>query len=40
MNENTNELEVEELEDSCDCAHCHHHCGGEDEEFNEEGDCE
>lgn len=38
--EKNEELEDDEFEDSCDCSHCAHHCGCEDDEFNEEGDRE
>ncbi len=40
MEEKKEELEDDEFEDSCDCSHCAHHCGCEDDEFNEEGDRE
>ncbi|MCX6795549.1 MAG: hypothetical protein NT165_02385 [Candidatus Falkowbacteria bacterium] len=41
MEENKNKEEgvEEEMADGCDCSHCHHHCGS-DEEENEEGDRE
>jgi hypothetical protein len=42
MEENKDELEGidEEMGGGCDCNHCHHHCGSEEEEAGEEGDRE
>ena len=36
MEEKKEELEDDEFEDSCDCSHCAHHCGCEDDEFKKQ----